>query len=161
MCHPVVAKLFSCADQTGFLGRHIFHLLCIEQYRAVCRSGPLATGNRLEPLSGRPDVHRAGGFDIWTHQRRGPVMIIQFFSGCIFFGFMIVAGHFLKYWKTTNDSFFLWFAMAFALFGLERFCIALFIGDTTISYIYILRLVASCFIIIAFIQKNRNKKRND
>lgn len=82
-------------------------------------------------------------------------MISHFLGGCIFFGFLVVAGHFFKFWKSTRDTFFLLFAIAFVLFGVERFCLALYIGPETLSDIYILRLIASCFIIAAIIQKNR------
>jgi len=82
-------------------------------------------------------------------------MIMNFVSGCIFLGFLVVAGHFFKFWRTTRDRFFLFFAIAFFLFGVEKFCIALYIGAETLSYIYIVRLVASCFILAAIIDKNR------
>ena len=82
-------------------------------------------------------------------------MIMNFVSGCIFLGFLVVAGHFFKFWRTTRDRFFLLFAIAFFLFGLEKFFIALYIGAETLSYIYTIRLVASCFILAAIIDKNR------
>jgi hypothetical protein len=82
-------------------------------------------------------------------------MIGHFVAGCIFFGFMIIAGHFCKFWRSTRDRFFLLFAIAFFLLGVEKFCVALFIGAETLSYIYIIRLVASCFIIAAIVDKNR------
>lgn len=82
-------------------------------------------------------------------------MISHFISGCIFFGFLVVAGHFFKFWKTTRDKFFLLFAIAFVLFAVERFCMDLFIGAETLSYIYIIRLFAACFVIAAIIHKNR------
>lgn len=82
-------------------------------------------------------------------------MIKHFVAGCIVFGFMIVAGHFLKFWRSTRDRFFLLFSIAFFLFGLEKLCVAFFIGSETASYIYIVRLLASCFILVAIIDKNR------
>jgi hypothetical protein len=81
-------------------------------------------------------------------------MIGHFLLGCIFSGFMVVTGHFFKFWKATGDPFFFLFAMAFFLFGLEQLYV-LFVGVETPSYIYILRLVASCLILIAIVQKNR------
>lgn len=82
-------------------------------------------------------------------------MIVQFVAGCIFFAFLVVTGHFLKFWKTTGDTFFLLFAVGFTLYAIEWFCLALYIGPETLSYIYILRLIATCFIIVAIVQKNR------
>jgi|HubBroStandDraft_5_1064220.scaffolds.fasta_scaffold1789976_1 hypothetical protein len=82
-------------------------------------------------------------------------MISHFVAGCIFLGFMIVAGHFFKFWRSTRDRFFLFFAIAFFLFGVEKFCVGLFIGSETVSSIYIVRLIASGFILAAIIDKNR------
>jgi hypothetical protein len=82
-------------------------------------------------------------------------MISQFISGCVFLGFIIVAGHFFKFWRSTSDRFFLWFSIAFFLFGVEKFCVALIIGAETISFIYVVRLLAACFILAAIIDKNR------
>ncbi|HEV2455804.1 MAG TPA: DUF5985 family protein [Verrucomicrobiae bacterium] len=82
-------------------------------------------------------------------------MISSFVAGCTFFGFLIVAGHFFKFWRTTQDRFFLFFAIAFLLFAIEKVCVALIIGAETISWIYLVRLLASCFILAAIIEKNR------
>lgn len=82
-------------------------------------------------------------------------VVSGFISGCIFLGFLVVAGHFFKFWRTTRDRFFLLFAVAFFLLGVEKFIVALFIGAETLSCIYIVRLVASCFIIAAIVDKNR------
>lgn len=82
-------------------------------------------------------------------------MIGSFVAGCIFLGFMIVAGHFFKFWRSTRDRFFLFFAIAFFLFAVEKILVAFIIGAETISCIYIVRLLASCFILVAIIDKNR------
>ena len=82
-------------------------------------------------------------------------MISSFIAGCIFCGFLVVAGHFLKFWRTTRDKFFLYFTIAFLLLGFERICVSLYIGAETLSYIYIIRLIAACFIIVAIVHKNR------
>lgn len=83
-------------------------------------------------------------------------MITHFIAGCTFLGFMIVAAHFFKFWRLTKDRFFLLFAVAFFLFGVEKICVSLIIGSAeTVSYIYIIRLLASCFILAAIIEKNR------
>ncbi|MGH8025081.1 MAG: DUF5985 family protein [Limisphaerales bacterium] len=82
-------------------------------------------------------------------------MIAHFVSGCVFFGFMIVAGFFLKFWRSTRDTFFLFFAVSFFLFGVEKVLVSLVIGAETASYIYVVRLLASCFILAAIIEKNR------
>ncbi|HXT11595.1 MAG TPA: DUF5985 family protein [Candidatus Angelobacter sp.] len=82
-------------------------------------------------------------------------MMAYFFTGTIFFGFLVIAGFFFKFWVRSRDHFFLLFAIAFLLFGIERFCVSLFVGRTTISYIYIIRLIACCLILAAIVQKNR------
>lgn len=82
-------------------------------------------------------------------------MMAQFFAGVVFLGFLVVAAYFLKFWAKSRDKFFLLFATAFLLLGIERFCVSMFIGRTTISYIYIIRLIAFFLIFAAIVQKNR------
>jgi len=83
-------------------------------------------------------------------------MTAYFFDGVIFLGFIVIAAHFIKFWAHSRDKFFLLFAIAFFLLGVERFCIAVFIGRTTDSYIYLVRLIAICLILTAVALKNRD-----
>lgn len=77
-----------------------------------------------------------------------------FLAGCIFLAFEVVALFFLKFWSRGRDPFFLMFAMAFFLLGVERLCIIFFVGSTTGSYVYLIRLFAFCLILAAVVRKN-------
>ena len=70
-----------------------------------------------------------------------------------------VAGlFFLRFWKSTNDRFFLLFALAFWIEGLQRFAVYYwFRGDDASPVAYLPRLLAYALIIIAIAGKNRAK----
>lgn len=78
-----------------------------------------------------------------------------FIAGCICTLSLMVSLYFLKFWRKSHDGFFFLFSLAFLLLGIERMWIAFFVGRTTVSYIYIVRLAAFLLIIVAFIRKNR------
>ena len=82
-------------------------------------------------------------------------MEAYFLAGAICTLFVMVATYFLKFWRRTGDSLFIFFSIAFFLLAIERFLIALFVGRTTVSYVYLIRLLAFCLIIAAFVRKNR------
>jgi hypothetical protein len=68
----------------------------------------------------------------------------------------IAALFFLRFWRQTRDSFFLFFAAAFALDALARFVLGFAeLSEETQPLIYIARLFTFCLIIIAIIRKNR------
>lgn len=70
---------------------------------------------------------------------------------------------FLRFWKKTRDRFFLFFAVAFTLEGLNR----IFLGLSRNSnenepIIYLVRLLSFILILIAIIDKNRvNRSQSD
>jgi len=83
----------------------------------------------------------------------------QFLSGGVFLGALVATLYFLRFWKDSNDSFFLLFAAAFALLGLERLPLLLAsVHSETYGRIYFIRLIAFMLIILAIIQKNRMAK---
>lgn len=68
----------------------------------------------------------------------------------------VAALFFLRFWQQTRDSFFLFFAAAFALDALARFILGFAnLSEETQPLIYLARLVTFCLIIIAIIRKNR------
>ncbi|HWM47964.1 MAG TPA: DUF5985 family protein [Xanthobacteraceae bacterium] len=63
---------------------------------------------------------------------------------------------FLKFWRQTRDSFFLLFAIAFAIDAVSRFVLGLTqVSNETEPFFYLMRLVTFGLIIVAIIQKNR------
>jgi uncharacterized membrane protein HdeD (DUF308 family) len=68
----------------------------------------------------------------------------------------VAALFFLRFWRQTRDSFFLFFAGAFAVDALSRVVLGVsHLSEETQPLIYLARLVTFCLIIIAIIRKNR------
>jgi uncharacterized membrane protein HdeD (DUF308 family) len=68
----------------------------------------------------------------------------------------VAALFFLRFWRQTRDSFFLFFAAAFAIDALARLVLGIAdLSEETQPLIYLARLVTFCLIIIAIIRKNR------
>ena len=68
---------------------------------------------------------------------------------------------FLRFWRQTRDSLFLWFAIAFATdAGTRLFEGLIHDPDQTGPLLYIPRLVTFALIIAAIIQKNRPTQRD-
>lgn len=65
---------------------------------------------------------------------------------------------FLRFWRSTNDRFFLLFALAFWIEGLQRFAVYYwFRGEDASPLAYLPRLLAYALIIVAIVAKNRAK----
>lgn len=87
-------------------------------------------------------------------------MISTFSAGTVTMGFVIASLFFLRFWKSSRDTLFLWFAAAFVLLG---------IGQATLTFteipreerspLYLFRLSAFVLIIIAIWRKNRGAGR--
>jgi hypothetical protein len=69
-------------------------------------------------------------------------------------------GHFfLKFWRTSKDSFFLFFAMAFWILGLQWMGLAFSDADSEMrTGFYLARLTAFMMIVWAIIKKNRDTR---
>ena len=73
---------------------------------------------------------------------------------------LIVALFFLRFWRQTRDSLFLWFAIAFATDSVTRLIEGLSpVSDENEPFVYVPRLVTFALIILAIIQKNRPSRR--
>jgi len=78
--------------------------------------------------------------------------------GAIATACFIIGLFFLRFWKTTGDKFFLFFALSFFIECVNRVSLYLFfdLRETSPIY-YLIRLVAYGFIIFAIIEKNRRQ----
>jgi len=82
--------------------------------------------------------------------------LYDFLSGSVTFGFLICALFFARFWRRTGDSFFMAFALAFALLGLGQGVLALAnIPTEERASVYTLRLAAFGLIMLAIARKNR------
>jgi hypothetical protein len=81
----------------------------------------------------------------------------DFLSGAITLGFLVAGLFFLRFWRRTQDSLFLTFAIAFALLGAGQAIQALAnIPQEERSNIFLIRLAAFTLILIAIVRKNRS-----
>lgn len=82
--------------------------------------------------------------------------LYDFLSGVVACGFVVGGLFFLRFWKRTRDSLFLWFALSFWLLGLGQSVLAL--GNIPVeerSFVYLIRLAAFLVILFAIFRKNR------
>lgn len=73
-------------------------------------------------------------------------------------GYILCGMFFFKFANRTRDSLFIKLGVAFCLFALERI-IMFVLGPNTENYemVFIIRLVATAFIIYAMLDKNRSQ----
>jgi len=75
--------------------------------------------------------------------------------GAVTMACFTVSLFFLRFWKTTRDRFFLFFAVSFLLEGISRIVLTVVqYGDEEEPLIYIIRLFAFLMILFAIIDKN-------
>ena len=83
-------------------------------------------------------------------------MLIGAIAACDF----LAGVFFLRFWRASRDSFFLYFVAAFWLDGAHRvFLRWLTGGDEAAPEYYLVRLVAYGLIIVAIVRKNRGRVR--
>ena len=76
-------------------------------------------------------------------------------SGALVMACAVIGLCFLRFWKTSRDRLFLWFAVAFWLQGVQWLHSALHAHLTDYSPIYyVMRLAAYALIAAAIVQKN-------
>jgi len=69
---------------------------------------------------------------------------------------------FLRFWRTTRDRFFLFFALSFLIDGVDRILLGVFSlsNGEGAPLIYLIRLVAYSMLLFAIIDKNRRRDRD-
>jgi hypothetical protein len=83
-------------------------------------------------------------------------MLNTFLAGAICMGFFIAALFFIRFWRTTRDRLFLFFAAAFLVLMSERAIRELMAIKTEwVPVVYSLRLGAFILILLAIVDKNR------
>ncbi|MBG9388424.1 DUF5985 family protein [Caenimonas aquaedulcis] len=80
----------------------------------------------------------------------------QILTGGIVAGSFVAGLFFFRFWRTTRDGFFLYFAGSFWIEGINRLALGLLPEASELSPVfYGLRVVAYGLIIVAIWQKNR------
>jgi hypothetical protein len=77
--------------------------------------------------------------------------------GAIAMGSLVAGLFFLRFWKSTRDRFFLYFAVSFFIEGINRVLLGpdMQSDDAQHNMFYILRLIAYGLILFAVWEKNR------
>jgi hypothetical protein len=88
--------------------------------------------------------------------------MIEFLSGAVTLAYIIAAVCFVRFWRKTSDRLFLSFALAFGLFALNQVVVsALGAGDERSNYAYILRVLGFVLILVAILDKNASRSKNN
>jgi hypothetical protein len=82
--------------------------------------------------------------------------LLMFLHGGLTVACLLIGVKFLKFWRSSKDRFFLWFAAAFWVFA-TGWAIRAFgsPSEDHIHYVYVPRLIAFMLIIAAILDKNR------
>ena len=81
--------------------------------------------------------------------------MVPFLTGAICIACLVAALFFLRFWRTTRDPFFVYFALSFALEAVSRGALAFVQVSEQNPVFYGLRVIAYGLIIVAIWQKNR------
>jgi len=74
--------------------------------------------------------------------------------------YLIIGLFFIRFWRSTHDRFFLFFAICFLMEAANRVMLGAFFDFREASPIYyLIRLLSYSFIIIAILDKNRRVKK--
>ncbi|MEO6064320.1 MAG: DUF5985 family protein [Lysobacterales bacterium] len=80
-------------------------------------------------------------------------------TGAIAMGFAVIALVFLRYWRTTRDRFFLFFALSFGIEAVNRVVLGLSsVAHEDRPAIYFVRLLVYALILVAIVDKNVRRK---
>ena len=83
----------------------------------------------------------------------------QLLLGAIAMACLAVGLFFLRFWRSTGDRFFLFFATAFGVEGVNRVLLGLYQGsDEHEPILYLIRLLSFLLILIAILDKNRSNR---
>ena len=82
----------------------------------------------------------------------------EILTGAISAGWAIAALFFLRFWRQTRDTFFLYFALSFGLEAMNRVAIGLHGMQEDHPLFYGVRVVAYGLILLAIWQKNRPRQ---
>lgn len=83
----------------------------------------------------------------------------QLLLGAIAMASLVIGLFFLRFWKNTRDRFFLFFATAFGLEGVNRALLGFNQGTSENEPLYyLIRLLSFTLILIAILDKNRTNR---
>jgi membrane protein CcdC involved in cytochrome C biogenesis len=82
-----------------------------------------------------------------------------FISGATFVASAGIALFFLRFWRQSSDRLFAIFALAFAVFAVNRLVLVIMgDDDENTTYVYLVRLAAFVLILVAIFDRNRRDR---
>lgn len=86
-------------------------------------------------------------------------MTVTFLAGASTVAAAAIALFFLRFWRDTHDRLFLFFAIAFAIFALNRLVLSVLDDESEgRTLVYVVRAAAFALIIGAIVDKNRGDR---
>ena len=85
--------------------------------------------------------------------------LVAMMFGMIAMGCFVASLFFVRFWRTTREPLFAWFAAAFAVLGVQRvggIVSSAWVEDST--WLYVLRLAGFLLIIVGIVAANRRPK---
>jgi hypothetical protein len=82
----------------------------------------------------------------------------EMLMGVLAMGFFVAGLIFLRFWKSTQERFFLFFAVAFWIEATNRVLMALVDLPDSFPLVYLIRLCAFILILFAILDKNRSRR---
>jgi hypothetical protein len=87
-------------------------------------------------------------------------MMVEVLAGASIVAAAAIALFFLRFWRDTGDRFFALFALAFAIFALNRVALTALDDESEAgTLVYVARAAAFGVIIVAIVDKNRPQPR--
>jgi hypothetical protein len=84
---------------------------------------------------------------------------MQLLSGAVAMGSLVIGLFFTRFWRSSGDRFFLYFALSFLIEGLHRFYSGMHPAESEDSPVhYLVRLLSYLLILWAIWEKNRPAK---
>ena len=84
--------------------------------------------------------------------------MIEFLSGALTLGFVMIGACFLRFWRRTGDRLFLSFAVAFGLFSVNQFLTFFLSTEREVQFEYVLRVLGFVVILIGIVRKNAESR---
>lgn len=83
----------------------------------------------------------------------------QMLMGAIAMASLVAGLFFFRYWRSTRDTFFLYFALSFWIEAANRIALGQFSPSSEFEPVfYMVRIVAYGLIVVAILQKNRKRQ---
>lgn len=86
--------------------------------------------------------------------------LVIFLRGATALGCAVAALFFLRFWRSTTDRLFWWFALAFGILSIDYTVLGLVpLATEWRLYVFGFRLIAFCLILYGIAEKNYARKR--